>query len=345
VPGLRTEITEIVTGLGMSGLEDLATALAARPAQLRNVDARHWRRLDDAFTAGDHVLDFDAAWANGRAFLASSDGLDNRVPSVIEWKGPQQQPGYDTLPADLRIDHVYLVSCKYRSQILANSSPANLFRRRLADRTSGADTDSWYATCAPDELQHFYTCVRRFVGLALLPARHEDLTTVDTARIRAACGRAWPPALVPHWQEFSRTVALASANAWEQELTTAARREEMLWRLLRLGPAPYFVLGASAAGPMRLRIGTPWDWRQSFTLSSFDITAPLAGQPRVNWRATVIEKDGGIERTVAGHVEVRWAHGRFSSVEAKIYLDTPHADVPGYFPLPSAHRESSPDPS
>ncbi|MGI9578510.1 MAG: hypothetical protein ACR2OH_09945 [Microthrixaceae bacterium] len=333
MPGIRTEITEIVTGLGMSGLSDVGTALAARPAQLHNVDASHWQRLEEAYAAGDHVEDFDSAWANGRAFLESPDGLRNRVPLVIEWKGPQRQPGYDTLPADLRVDHVYLVSCKYRSSILANSSPVNLFVRRLADRTSGSDATSWYVTSAPDEFQHFYSCVRRHVGLYLLPANHEQLTPAQTDRIRAACAGAWPPALVPQWQEFSLAVAKASADRWRKELSTETRREEMLWRLIRLGPAPYFVLGSSARGPMRIRIGTPWDWKQAFTLRSFDVNASPAGQPRVDWRATVVETAGGTQRDVAGHVEIRWAHGRFSSVEAKIYLDTPHAEVPGYFPL------------
>lgn len=333
MPDLRTEITEIVTGLAMCGIADLPTALAARPALMKNVDPSHWQRLEGAWTAGLHTDDFTAAWANGRAFLKSPDGLRNRLPLTIEWKGPQQQPGFDTLPADLRIDHVYLVSCKYRSQILANSSPTNLFVRRLADRTSGADATSWYSICAPDELQHFYTCIRRFVGLALLPTRHEDLTAAGTARIRAACGGAWPPALLPLWREFSLAVAGASAETWKQELTTSARREEMLWRLLRLGPAPYFVLGSSPAGPMRLRIGTPWDWRQAFTLDSLDVEAASAGQPRVDWHATVVDKGSGTQRDVDGHVEVRWAHGRFSTVEAKIYLDTPHAAVPGYHPL------------
>jgi hypothetical protein len=37
---------------------------------------------------------------------------------------------------------------------------------------------------------------------------------------------------------------------------------------------------------------------------------------------------------VAGHIEVRWSHGRFGGPpEAKGYLDTPHHLVPGYFPL------------
>jgi hypothetical protein len=33
-------------------------------------------------------------------------------------------------------------------------------------------------------------------------------------------------------------------------------------------------------------------------------------------------------------VEIRWSHGRFAQPpEAKVYLDTPMADLPGYHPL------------
>ena len=46
------------------------------------------------------------------------------------------------------------------------------------------------------------------------------------------------------------------------------------------------------------------------------------------------ERATGPDRTVKGHVEIRWSHGRFSgNPEAKVYLDTPHAAVPGYHPL------------
>jgi hypothetical protein len=39
----------------------------------------------------------------------------------------------------------------------------------------------------------------------------------------------------------------------------------------------------------------------------------------------------GDARTISGHVEIRWSHGRFVGwPEAKVYLDTPHAEVPGY---------------
>ncbi len=333
MPELLTEITEIVTGLGMLGLESVDEALATRPEAIRNVTADHWARLDAARSNDLHSEAFAASWENGQLFLRSEDGLRGRLPAVVEWKGPHQPPGFDLIPADLRVDHVYLVSCKYQSKILSNSSPANLFDRRLADRTAGGSHGSWYATCAPEAYEHFYSCVRRHVGQHLLPSAAQDLQSGHVWRIRDACRGKWPARLAPLWPEFSLEVATASANRWREQLPTAARREEMMWRLLRLSPAPYFVLGSSDAGPLRLRIGTPWDWRQQFTLKGLAIIPSAAGQPRVDWTAEVAERSGGALHETKGHVEVRWAHGRFSSVEAKVYLDTPHTEVPGYHPL------------
>ena len=333
MPELRTEITEIVTGLGMTGLPGVDAALAARPALIRNVTVAHWDRLDEARAADAHAAQFTAAWDNGRAFLQSPDGLRGRLPTLVEWKGAHQPPGFEMIPADLRVDHVYLISCKYQSQILSNSSPSNLFDRRLADRSAAPRMESWYRICAPAEYEHFYDSVRRFIGQALVPPTPYALSAVHLDRIRQACGDQWPAALLEPWREFSLAVATASAERWLGQLPTAGRREEMLWRLLRLSPAPYFILGASPLGHTRLRIGTPWDWRQSFRLRNFVVQPTPAGQPRVAWMAEVRRVSDNTELEVKGHVEIRWAHGRFSSVEAKIYLDTPHADVPGYFPL------------
>jgi hypothetical protein len=94
------------------------------------------------------------------------------------------------------------------------------------------------------------------------------------------------------------------------------------------------VLGASPGGSLRLRIATAWDWRQHFRIVDFAVTPGAREQPVVDWRVTVARRRGGAEQTVAGHVEVRWSHGKFAQPpEAKVYLDTPHTDVPGYWPL------------
>ena len=68
------------------------------------------------------------------------------------------------------------------------------------------------------------------------------------------------------------------------------RGEAMFWRLLRMGSAPYFVLGSSSTRSLRLRIATPWDWREHFTLIAISLTEQQGGQPRVGWHAVVRER-------------------------------------------------------
>ena len=110
--------------------------------------------------------------------------------------------------------------------------------------------------------------------------------------------------------------------------------EAMLWRLLRIGSAPYFVLGSSADRSLRLRIATSWDWRQQFQLIAITMEGQAGGQPRVGWEAVVRDRTSHEVHSVVGHIEVRWSHGRFGGLpEAKGYLDTPHHLVPGYFTL------------
>ena len=118
----KTEITEIVTGLGMLGHQSLERALEIRPAAVSNVTDAHFTRLEAAYRSGRHPELFSTAWQNGRVFSRAADGLRGRPPWSLEWKGSHRPPAYEQIPADLRVDHVYLISCKYGSKILMNSS-------------------------------------------------------------------------------------------------------------------------------------------------------------------------------------------------------------------------------
>jgi hypothetical protein len=327
----KTAVTEIVTGLGASGASAVDSALAARPTAMRGVDAAAWSQVTRARLEGRHEALFALAWGNGRALFEATDGLRGRAPRTIEWKGPHKPPGYDSLPADLRVDHVYLVSCKYGSDISTNCSPSNLFDRLLAQRSAGSEP--WYAAVAPEAYAAFYAEVRRVIGDEL-PASHRTLGADDIEVIRAACQRTWPEPLVEPWRAFSYQVASATAARWRVQLDSATKRELQLWRLLRLETSPYFVLGATKAGePVRYRVATPWDWRQAYRFRSLDVSAAVAGQPLVLWRAVVEDRALDRDVVVEGEIEVRWSHGRFSAVEAKLHLKTPATRVPGYFPL------------
>ena len=96
---------------------------------------------------------------------------------------------------DLRIDHVYLVSCKYLSNILFNASPAHVFDALLAGgpgrgrgRVGGGEGGAtgggaaaggdWYAEVAPATYQRLYETVRDVV-------REED-AAVPAAKLNGA---------------------------------------------------------------------------------------------------------------------------------------------------------------
>ena len=346
---IRTEITEIVTGLAMLGYRDLDEALMVRPLSVVNLTTEHYERLDEARRGGKFDREFETAWHNGRIFARADDGLRGRPPWTIEWKGPHRPPGYEQVPADLRIDHVYLVSCKYGSSILHNVSPSHLFDRSLAERKVSAV--DWFLTTAPDAYQEFYQACLIDTGLDGLPHSVAELDKADRLALKAALpkrGRL-PDTSQRAYEQFSAAVAMASAERWRAAITTARQRETMLWRLLRLQAAPYFVLGATTSGdPLRYRVGTPWDFRSRFEMQSFDAWPDAVGQPMVRWRAEVTERAAPMpddddqlrlstepsRHTIEGHVEIRWTHGRFSGApEAKVHLDTHPHRVPGYFPL------------
>ncbi len=340
---LRTEITEIVTGLGMLGYQDLDHALGVRPRLVSHVNEEHFDRLQLARDEGRFEHEFETAWANGLLFAFSPEGLRGRPPWWVEWKGPHKPPAYEQIPADLRVDHVYLVSCKYGSDILMNASPGHLFDRLLNERRGSAATD-WFNDVAPEAYQELWSLYRRDLSLTQLPELAGELEAGHRPSIKAAAqrGRSWPSEECGEaYRWLAVEVSNHSATRWlERVASERSGEEEMLWRLLRFAASPYFVLGAASDGTaLHYRVATPWDFRQLFKLKSFDAWGDAVGQPLVRWRADVNDLQTGETRTVEGHIEVRWSHGRFGGMpEAKIYLDTPHHRVPGYLPLRTGAR-------
>ena len=328
-----TTITELATALGMLAYPTVNDALRDRPAAMVNLTSHHWDRLDQLRAAAGHDPAFETAFGNGAAFLAAPGALRGRIPALIEWKGSHKAPGDETVPADLRVDHVYLVSCKYLSKNLHNRSPSRVFDRLLGPGET--DPTDWYLRTAPAQYQSLYEAAAAHAAAHTLPDRIEDLTPAHRLQLRAALRtRNWPPAALAPYAELCHHVSNQTATLWSERVNTPARAETLFWRLLRIMSAPYFILGSDPRQPLRFRIDTPWDWRQRYKLRRLTISADPAGQPQVAWKAEATETANGHTRTVDGHIEIRWSHGRFAQTpEAKVYLDTPHHDVPGYVHL------------
>ena len=86
MPALRTEITEIVTGLGMLGIESLNVALDARPAEMVNVTAQDFDRLARARASGQYGTGNRHQRRTARSPLESrTDAQGFRDSAVCGW--------------------------------------------------------------------------------------------------------------------------------------------------------------------------------------------------------------------------------------------------------------------
>src|ERR1700688_2855539 len=131
MPDDRTVVTELGTALGTLPAVDPTAALRSRPGPL-HVSDDDWDHLCDVHRSGRYSAEWATAFATARALRAAADGLRRRIPLTIEWTGGRRPPGDEVAPIDLRIDHVYLVSCQYLSRNIAHPSPARLFEGLLA---------------------------------------------------------------------------------------------------------------------------------------------------------------------------------------------------------------------
>ena len=103
--------------------------------------------------------------------------------------------------------------------------------------------------------------------------------------------RSTHDALPKRW----RTDAPSEVPSYGMPPCPAAPNEEhAAWWLLRLAPAPYYLLGDSVAAPLRIRIDTPWDWRQRWEFLGLEISPALdAGQPQVDWTIRALDRTNG----------------------------------------------------
>ena len=336
MPDDRTTTTELATALGTTGYESLEKAVVGRPETL-DIGRESWERLDRIVATGRYSGLALAAFGNGVFFAGHAAGLDGRAPRLIEWSGDRRIPGDQAIPADLLIDRVYMISCKYLSQILHNTAPARVFTDILAPSSQARHPD-WFASVAPRQHLALYRSALKLLDLEGMPEAPGELDSPQRGRLRAAFkergGRGMPAELRGEYDALIGRVSSKSADRWRKALREPAQQERMLWRLLRIYSATYYILGSDRRRTMRLRVVTPWEWRQAFEIRSFAVEADGRGQPRVNWTARYRERTSGEQGIVRGHVEIRWSHRPFCGPpEAKIYLDTRHDEVPGYVQL------------
>lgn len=328
----KTLITEVVTGLGMLShfsLTDLSS-FCPIPAELVGVSDEDWSNLQELWRGNKYGREFDDSFENGRYFLSAQDGLRGRPPARVEWRGPHHPPEHNPVPADLRVDGVYLISNKALSKVLRNSSPTALFKGGLLE--GSARGANWYLESAPTEFEALYVAVVDLLGIASkFPGSVADLTKEHQLILKTELAAGWPEGLTALVDRFIHAVGVHSAKCLNAHLRTRKKQEEMYWRFLRVLGTQYYVLGLDRKSSIRIRVPSAWDFQRTYELLSFVAEPQTAGQPQISWRAHLRRRIDDLEIVTEGHVEIRWSHGKFvGAPESKIYLDTPFSAAAGY---------------
>jgi hypothetical protein len=337
VPSPKTALTELATAVGFFYEPAHPWPDSVEEVSIPGIPDDVWRPLVAPVLApGAHDRELLlAALSNGRAFRLRV--LDGRLPHHVEWAGADKTVWSSEIPRDLEVDDVYFIQAKHDSTCVLNTSPFSVFELLLAE-TDAVTHESWYEQIARLELQAYYDAVRQATIPTELPPLVDELDKQHRAALKQALAdRAEPtPDETRTYAELVRVVSERSANHWIAHLSraTPGQRTRMLLRMLRVAGGPYWLLGTKGNEPLQLEVGDTRRWRTRFDLRSFDAQAAGAGQPQVNWRAEVIERDGKVERTIEGYCEIRWSHGKLQgSPECKVQVTTPLPDLPGYDPM------------
>ena len=204
--------------------------------------------------------------APGRA--ARSNSPDHRVDRGATASGDE------VAPIDLRIDHVYLVSCKYESDILANASPGRLFDGLLATSRDWDRTD-WYEIRGARRVQ------RRSTGPAWLghrprpafrrrPSACSRDQLVDPAEGPGRAGLSRRRRRVSAYAALCRAVSAASAASVVRAARVVGHRHARpccgACCASAAPPTSSSAIDRRTGAPARFRIADPWDWRDQFEL-------------------------------------------------------------------------------
>ena len=180
----RTTVTELATALGMTGHATLQEAIEARSSILK-LEPDEWASLEGICSSGSWTSVAETAFGNGAYFASHVDGLNGRAAHRIEWSGGRRIPGDRPVPADLVVDRVYMVSCKYLSRILHNTAPAHVFIDGLAV-TSQSRGINWFQEVAADAHEALYARTMEVLGLTDMAESPVSQTQEQRTKLRAA---------------------------------------------------------------------------------------------------------------------------------------------------------------
>lgn len=307
-----------------------------------------WREFVGFRNVFGTMYDTDVLWDLGRRVV--KDWIGN-LPKQVEWYGPSRQARTTSASRDLRLHGVnWSVSVKYKSDVVSNSSPYNLFEAVASGSAKAKGASNWFEEQSPE---HYGKLVQCAVGLAvergIISSREIRTYLGDPSLLKQVMGEIESD-YRHHCQSvyvaMCRDVARKSANLFNRNLESVPRKsltgvhEGIIRQFLRVNGERYLLVGIEKDDTAyALEIPSIDDVRKAYRIEYIKaVPDPERKQSVVNFELCLANMGAESKVSLRYRAEIRWSHGPFcGNPEAKLYKEFRWSEVP-FFKTIYIHR-------
>lgn len=354
----QTEITELSAALGLLGYNTLRSIrqLANNPQKVTEVfqNTISPARMSDLLSVLEKPRHKIRSHAVNLIKLGSKLRQSKRFPCIYESNhlrltGGKQQTQTTSMPKDILVG-IIPISVKANSNVVANPSPENLFRKLPAGEVeTSRSKEDWFLVVAQEEYERLYKAARTIAAehsslyedlpddlIAFLKWKRKERKSIgeilNLNKLPEELKKVWAEAYLPFVKKVSEESAKEFMHRYESSKKSPVVREMVLRKFLRLDACPYLLLGVdNKEGAFIFEVPDLTSWSQRYKLVEVKASAAKRQQPAVQFILVIEARRTGEKISLSFHSEVRWSHGKFvANPEAKLYKDIKWEEIPGY---------------
>ncbi|MEM4202683.1 MAG: hypothetical protein QXS54_01305 [Candidatus Methanomethylicaceae archaeon] len=331
--------SELAVAFGVLGVYPQEITGEDRLRALFYGDRPTWREFVGFRDVFGTRYDTNVLWNLGQR--VTKDWIGN-PPKQVEWYGPSRQARTTSASRDLRLHGVnWSISVKYKSDVVSNSSPYNLFEAIASGFTKAKGTPNWFEVQSPAHYERLVQCtVEIAVQRGIIPPRDAKVYLANPSLLDRVIDKIrdeYKHYCYSVYVAMCRDVAEKSAELFNRNLASVPRKsltgvhEGILRQFLRVNGERYLLVGIERDNTAyALEIPSIDDVRKTYKVEHITAVPDMARkQSVVNFDLCVTNIETEDKVSLKYHAEIRWSHGPFcGNPEAKLYKEFGWSEVP-----------------
>ena len=337
MPSRKTETTELSVGFGLLGYSN----------PFEPPFSEIFSKFQGSLSIEKHKLYLSEYPKNQNLYpIMLNVGLNLRKTfplfnnlQTLRWLGPERQASTTSTARDLQAVNVP-ISVKAKSNVVGNPSPYNLFISTPQGSGLAKGTRSWYLESALSDYQSFYNLAKEITGLDKLPSSVEEFERLGNKKLLINAIKNISTSDIFEFQnlyiKMCHQSAKEAADTFNDNLSHSLNSpvkgsvlERIAKMFFRMNAVEYILCGIDGQNEFAVKIPDLTTWLQNWEFKAIQAAPDFERkQSVVNFSIDIQNKKHLKSYNVIFHAEIRWSHGKFSSVEGKLYKEFNWVDLP-----------------